>query len=71
MSMKIYIGKRACGRNKFRWFYSPMFKQNMKSCGIIIFWWLGHNWYFCLKKTNGKYVYENGKYIWKKTKANQ
>ena len=48
--MKIYIGKRAYGRNKFRWFYSPMIKQTMKANGIIIFWWLGHNWYFCLKK---------------------
>ena len=69
--MKIIIGKRLYGRNKFRWFYSPMLKENMKSGGIIIFWWLGHNWYFCLKKTNGKCVFENGKYIWKKTKANQ
>ena len=35
--MKIYIGKRAYGRNKFRWFYSPMIKQTMKANGIIIF----------------------------------
>lgn len=48
--MKIYIGKRAYGRNKFRWFYSPMLKKTMKTNGIIIFWWLGHDWYFCLKK---------------------
>lgn len=48
--MKVYIGKRAYGRNKFRWFYSPMLKKTMKTNGIIIFWWLGHNWYFCLKK---------------------
>lgn len=50
MSMKIYIWKRAFGRNKFRWFYSPMLKKTMKTNGIIIFWWLGYNWYFCLKK---------------------
>ena len=50
MSMKIYIGKRAFRRNKFRWFYSPMLKKTMKTNGIIIFWWLGYNWYFCLKK---------------------
>lgn len=66
--MQISIGKRAYSRNKFRWFYSPMFKQTMKENGIIIFWWFGHNWYFCLKKTNGRRVLENGKYIWKKTK---
>lgn len=48
--MKISIGKRVYGRNKFRWFYSPMLKENMKANGIIVFWWLGHNWYFCLKK---------------------
>lgn len=59
MFMQICIGKRLYGRNKFRWFYSPMLKENMKSGGIIIFWWLGHNWYFCLKKTNGKCVFEN------------
>ena len=50
MYMKIYIGKRACGRNKFRWLYSAMLKKTMKTNGIIIFWWLGYNWYFCLKK---------------------
>ena len=50
MSMKIYIGKRAFGRNKFGWFYSPILKKTMKANGIIIFWWLGYNWYFCLKK---------------------
>lgn len=44
--MKISFGKRLYGRNKFRWFYSPILKENMKSGGIIIFWWLGHNWYF-------------------------
>lgn len=56
--MQISIGKRAYSRNKFRWFYSPMFKQTMKENGIIIFWWFVHNWYFCLKKTNGKRVFE-------------
>lgn len=56
--MQISIGKRAYSRNKFRWFYSPMFKQTMKENGIIIFWWFGHNWYFCLKKTNGRRVFE-------------
>lgn len=50
MFMKISIGKRVYERNKFRWFYSPMFKQTMKANGIIIFWWFGHNWYFCVKK---------------------
>ena len=60
MSMKIYIGKRVYGRNKFRWFYSPMLKKTMKTNGIIIFWWLGYNWYFCLKKMNErKSVYSN------------
>lgn len=48
--MKIYFGKRTYSRNKFKWFYSPMLKQNMKKNGIIIFWWLGYNWYFCLRK---------------------
>lgn len=49
--MQISIGKRAYGRNKFRWFYSPLFKQTMKANGIIILWWFGYNWCFCLKKT--------------------
>lgn len=68
MPIRLYIGKRAYGRNKFRWFYSPMLKQSMKEEGIIIFWWLGHNWYFCLKKTNGKRVCDGHKYVWKKNK---
>lgn len=66
--MKLSIGKRYYGRNKFRWFYSPMLKSNRKSEGFIFFWWLGRNWYICLKKTNGKKVWENGKYVWKKNK---
>lgn len=69
--MKISFGKRLYGRNKFRWFYSPLLKESMKSGGFIIFWWLGHNWYFCLQKTNGKRVFENGKYVWKKTNTSQ
>ena len=52
--MKICIGKRVYGRNKFRWFYcpnsTPMGKQVMKDEGILIFWWFGYNWYFCVKK---------------------
>ena len=48
--MQISIGKRFYGRNKFRWFYSPMFKQTMKANGIIILWWFGYNWCFCVKK---------------------
>lgn len=60
MPMKIYIGERACGRNKFRWFYSPMLKKTMKTNGIIIFWWLWYNWYFCLKKNEQtKSAYSN------------
>lgn len=54
MFMKICIGKRDYGRNKFRWFYcpnsTPMGKQVMKDEGILIFWWFGYNWYFCVKK---------------------
>ena len=67
--MKMCIGRRLYNRNKFRWFYTPLSKQTMKRNGIIIFWWIGHNWYFCLRKTNGKRVFENGKYVWKKTEA--
>lgn len=67
--MKLFIGKRAMGTNKFRWFYSPMLKQTRKANGFIFFWWFGHNWYICLKKTNGKCVFENGKYIWKKNES--
>lgn len=66
--MRLFIGKRVYGRNKFRWFYSPMLKQSMKKDGFIIFWWLGYNWYFCLKKTNGKRVWDGHKYVWKKNK---
>lgn len=49
--MQICIGKRIYGRNKFRWFYSPLLKESMKEAGFIIFWWLGYNWYFCLRKS--------------------
>ena len=35
--MKIIIGKRLYGRNKFRWFYSPMLKENMKWAGLLYF----------------------------------
>lgn len=52
--MRISIGKRVYGRNKFRWFYSPMLKQNMKANGIIIFWWFGHNWYFLSEENKRK-----------------
>lgn len=51
MPIRLYIGKRAYGRDKFRWFYRPMLKHHMEAAGIIIFWWIGYNWYFCLKKT--------------------
>ena len=66
--MKLSIGKRMCGTNKFRWFYSPMSKYTKKGEGILIFWWIGRRWYFCLKRTDGKRVWENGRYIYKRTK---
>ena len=37
--MKLSIGKRMYGTNKFRWFYSPMSKYTKKAEGILIFWW--------------------------------
>ena len=66
--MKLSIGKRMYGTNKFRWFYTPIFKSTKKENGIIIFWWIGRRWYFCLKRTDGKCVRENGRYIYKRMK---
>lgn len=48
--MRVYVGKREYDLNKFRWFYSPLSKKYMAEFKIIIFWWFGYNWYFCLKK---------------------
>ena len=66
--MKLFIGKRYYGTNKFRWFYTPMLKSTKKAEGILIFWWIGRKWYFCLKRTNSKRVWENGRYIYKRMK---
>ena len=66
--MKLSIGKRMYGTNKFRWFYSPMSKYTKKEEGILIFWWIGRRWYFCLKRTDGKRVWENDRYVYKRTK---
>ena len=66
--MKLCVGRRCYGTNKFRWFYSPMSKYTKKAEGILIFWWIGRRWYFCLKRTDGKRVWENGRYIYKRTK---
>ena len=66
--MKLYIGKRYYGTNKFRWFYTPIFKSTKKANGIIIFWWIGRRWYLSLQRTDGKRVWENGRYIYKRNK---
>ena len=66
--MKLCIGKRCYGTNKFRWFYTPILKSTKKEEGILIFWWIGRKWYFCLKRTDGKKVWENGRYIYKRMK---
>lgn len=46
----LYFGRRAYGTKNFRWFYSPILKENMKRNGFVFFWWFGHNWYICLKR---------------------
>ena len=66
--MKLCIGKRYYGTNKFRWFYTPIFKSTKKAEGILILWWIGRKWYFCLKRTDGKRVWENARYIYKRMK---
>ena len=66
--MKLNIGKRCYGRDKFRWFYTPMLKSTKKAEGILIFWWIGRKWYLCLRRTDGKMIWENGRYIYKRIK---
>ena len=66
--MKLFIGKRYYGTNKFRWFYTPILKSTKKAEGILIFWWIGRKWFFCLKRADGKRVWENGRYIYKRMK---
>ena len=66
--MKLSIGKRCFGTNKFRWFYTPMLKKTKKEEGILIFWWIGRRWYLCLRRTDGKRVWENGGYMYKRLK---
>ena len=43
--MKLFIGKRYYGTNKFRWFYTPILKSTKKAEGILIFWWIGRKWF--------------------------
>ena len=66
--MKLFIGKRYYGTNKFRWFYTPILKSTKKAEGILIFWWVGRKWFFCLKRTDGKRAWKNGRYIYKRMK---
>lgn len=45
----INIGKRACGTDRFRWFYHPLLPQNEKEF-FHFFVWFGKNWYVCWHK---------------------
>lgn len=51
---RLYIGVRAYGRDKFRWFYHPMLRKHEEE-SFVFFVWIGWHIACCLaKKKNNK-----------------
>ena len=46
---RFYLGVRTHGREKFRWFYHPLFHEKAK---FNFFVWIGWHFYACMRLKN-------------------